>query len=241
LTVQPTAPPPSDTAGLPLAPEVAQIEVGLLQNFCEILSCPETGDAAVVDPAWEVDRLLREAERMRVSITKILITHGHHDHIEGVGELVAQTGAAIIVDMREIDRVKSAMGAVSAQSATIHPVTDRQIVAIGKRGVRALSTPGHTPGGTCFLADGFVVTGDVLFVGGCGRTDFPGGATAQLWSSLQRLMALPEEVRVYPGHNYGATVTSTIGREILENPYLRCPTLEEFRRLREGSQGRKKG
>ena len=70
--------------------------------------------------------------------------------------------------------------------------------------MRALETRGHTVGGTCYLADGYVVTGDVLFVGGCGRTDFQGGNSAEMWESLQRLMRLPEETRVYPGHNYGA-------------------------------------
>jgi glyoxylase-like metal-dependent hydrolase (beta-lactamase superfamily II) len=78
-----------------------------------------------------------------------------------------------------------------------------------------------------------VVTGDVLFVVGCGRTDFPGGDTAALWQSLQRLAALPEETRVYPGHDYGETRTSTIAHELRTNRYLRCATLEEFRALRE--------
>ncbi len=219
-----------DAIGLPLAPEVVQIEVGMVQNFCELLICPDTREAAVVDPAWEVDRLLREAQRLGVRITSALITHGHHDHVEGVAELVAHTGAKVLVDALEIDRVHGALGATAA---TIEPVSDRQTVSIGRRGLRALSTRGHTVGGTCFLADGYVITGDVLFVGGCGRTDFPGGDTAQMWTSLQRLAALPEETRVYPGHNYGATPTSTIGREILENPYLRCATFDEFRTLRD--------
>jgi len=88
-------------------------------------------------------------------------------------------------------------------------------------------------GGTCFLADGYIVTGDLLFVGGCGRTDFQGGDTSVMWRSLQRVAALPEETRVYPGHDYGATPTSTIGHERETNPYLRCKTFEEFRALRE--------
>lgn len=215
-----------DVAGLPPAPEVFQIEVGLLQNFCEILWCPETREAAVVDPAWEVDRLLREADRLGVTIRTVLVTHTHHDHIEGVEALVKQTGAAVVIHPNEADRVRAAAPALVE-------ITDRQDIPIGRRGVRALETFGHTVGGTCYLADGFVVTGDVLFVGGCGRTDFPGGSTAALWQSLQRLMALPEETRVYPGHDYGSTPTSTIGREMLENPYLRCPSFEEFRALRE--------
>ena len=104
--------------------------------------------------------------------------------------------------------------------------------------MRALETFGHTTGGTCFLADGFIVTGDVLFVRGCGRTDFTGGNTAAMWSSLQRLLALPEETKVYPGHNYGPTPTSTLSSEALENPYLRCKTFEEFRQLRERPRSR---
>jgi hydroxyacylglutathione hydrolase len=215
-----------DTAGLPAAPEVFQVEVGLLQNFCELLYCPETRVAAVVDPAWEVDRLLREAQRLAVEIQLVLVTHTHNDHIEGVGEVVEKTGAKVVVNPREADRVRAA-------GRVLVDAIDGRDVAIGRRGVRALETRGHTVGGTCYLADGFVVTGDVMFVGGCGRTDFQGGDTAEMWQSLQRLMRLPEETRVYPGHNYGDTPTSTIGHEMRNNPCLRCATFEEFRALRD--------
>jgi glyoxylase-like metal-dependent hydrolase (beta-lactamase superfamily II) len=218
-----------DAAGLPPAPEVVQIEVGLLQNFCEILYCPETRAAAIVDPAWEVDRLLRETERLGLKVELALITHTHNDHIEGVEELVRTTGATVVVNPREADRVRGA-------SAALVDATDGVEIAIGRRGVRALETRGHTVGGVCYLADGYVITGDVLFVGGCGRTNFAGGDTAQMWQSLQRLMRLPEETRVYPGHNYGETPTSTIGHEILTNKYLRCATFDEFRALREMTQ-----
>jgi glyoxylase-like metal-dependent hydrolase (beta-lactamase superfamily II) len=218
-----------DTAALPPAPEVVQIEVGLLQNFCELLYCPDTRAAAVVDPAWEVDRLLREAERLGLRITTVLVTHSHNDHIEGVDELCAATGATVVVHPREAARVRAA----APRATTFVDAVDGGDLAIGRRGVRALETTGHTVGGTCYLADGYVVTGDVLFVGGCGRTDFQGGDTGAMWRSLQRLMRLPEETRVYPGHNYGATPTSTVGHEIRTNPYLRCETFEAFRALRE--------
>jgi hydroxyacylglutathione hydrolase len=205
---------------------VLQVEVGLAQNLCEILYCPASGLAAVVDPAWEADRLLREAARLGVRITTILITHTHQDHIEGVAEVVAHTGAVTHVHAHEADRVR-------AQAGALVTVADRQDIAIGQRGVRALETFGHTAGGTSYLADGYVITGDVLFVRGVGRTDLPGGDTAALWHSLQRLLALPEETRVYPGHHYGPTPTSTLGAESADNPFLRCRTLDEFRDLRE--------
>jgi len=123
--------------------------------------------------------------------------------------------------------------AAAPRATAFIDAVDRGDVAIGRRGVRALETPGHTVGGTCYLADGYVVTGDVLFVGGCGRTDFQGGDTAEMWRSLQRLMRLPEQTRVYPGHNYGETPTSTIGHETRTNRFLRCETFEAFRALRE--------
>src|SRR6516225_5844515 len=97
-----------DAAGLPPAPEVVQMEVGLLQNFCEILFCPETREAAIVDPAWEVDRLLAEVERLGLKVTTALITHTHNDHIEGVDLLVEKTGAAVVVNPREADAVRTA-------------------------------------------------------------------------------------------------------------------------------------
>jgi glyoxylase-like metal-dependent hydrolase (beta-lactamase superfamily II) len=214
-----------DAAELPAAPEVLQIEVGLLQNLCELLWCPETREAAVVDPAWEVDRLLREAAARDLRITTLLVTHTHNDHIEGVEAVVRATGAAVVVHPREAS-------ALPAGLPRVVPVRDGLDLALGRRGLRALETFGHTVGGTSYLADGYVITGDVLFVGGCGRTDLPGGDARALWHSLQRLAALPEETRLYPGHDYGRTPTSTIGRELEENRYLRCRTLEEFLALR---------
>ena len=220
---------PALVAPLPTAPEIVQIEVGLLQNFCEILFCPDTREAAIVDPAWEVDRLLKECAARGLRVTTALITHTHNDHIEGVGELCAKTGAAVVVSPREAAHVRRAAKDVHSCVEAV----DARDVAIGRRGVRVLDTPGHTVGGTCYLMDGAIVTGDLLFVGGCGRTDFQGGDTAAMWRSLQRVAALPEETRVYPGHDYGATPTSTIGHERETNPYLRCRSFEEFRALRE--------
>ena len=217
---------PALATPLPAAPEVVQLEVGLLQNFCEILFCPDTREAALVDPAWEVDTLMKEVAARGLRVTTVLVTHTHNDHIEGVGEVVAQTGAAVVVSPREADRVRR-------DAKTLVDAVDGRDILIGKRGLRALDTPGHTVGGTCFLADGYIVTGDLLFVGGCGRTDFQGGDVAAMWRSLQRVAALHEETRVYPGHDYGPTPTSTIGHERETNPYLRCKTFEEFRALRE--------
>ena len=208
---------------------ILQIEVGLIQNFNELVACPETGACAVVDPAFEADRLLKLAAEHALSIEIVLVTHTHPDHIEAVGEIVAAAGAVVRVGAREADNVRR-----FAPGVTVVPVADGETVAIGRRTVTALSTPGHTVDGISYYTGDAVMTGDTLFVGGVGRTDFPGGDAPTLWRSLQKLAALPEETRVFPGHDYGQTPTSTIAWERATNPYLRCATVDEFVALRTG-------
>lgn len=209
--------------------DVVQLEVGMLLNLNEFIVDAASGEAAVVDPAYEVDRLLRMARERGLAVKWVLVTHSHHDHIDGVAEMSAATGATVRVGAREAEAVQAA-----APRANVVPIADGEAVAIGGSSVTALSTPGHTVDGMSFLAGGAIMTGDALFVGGCGRTDFPGGDAAALYHSLQRIAALPEETRIYPGHDYGATPTSTVGWERTTNPYLRCATVEEFVALRTG-------
>lgn len=209
--------------------EIFQIEVGLLSNFNELIVDTATGKCAVVDPAYEVDRLLREAKNRAWQIEKILITHTHHDHIDGVPEMVAQTGAEVFVGEGEMDEIMRVV-----PTAKVTGLRGGETIQLGDEQIRTIATPGHTRAGISYLADGNVMTGDTLFIGGVGRTDFPGGSAPVLWRSLQTLAALPEETRVYPGHDYGQTVTSTIGWEKSSNPYLRCASEAEFVALRTG-------
>ncbi|MSP62566.1 MAG: MBL fold metallo-hydrolase [Myxococcales bacterium] len=211
--------------------QIIQIEVGLLQNFNELIADPATGECAVVDPAYEVDRLLKLARDRGWTIRTVLVTHTHHDHIDGVAELCAATSAVVRVGAREADAVRAA-----APGVEVRPVSDGERVPIGGESIEALSTPGHTVDGTSYFTGGAIITGDTLFVGGVGRTDFPGGDASTLWRSLQKIAALPEETRVYPGHDYGTTPTSTVGWERTTNPYLRCATEEAFVALRTGKR-----
>lgn len=212
-----------------MACSIFQTEVGMLSNFNELIACTETGQCAVVDPAYEVDRLLREARERQWTIAAVLVTHTHHDHVDGVEEMVRATGARVSVGAGEVDALERA-----APSAEVVGLVGGEIIEVGKLRIEAVPTPGHTIAGTSYLVDGNVCTGDTLFVGGCGRTDFPGGDAPTLWRSLQRLAALPEETRVYPGHDYGQTPTSTIGWERTTNPYLLCKSEAEFVALRTG-------
>ena len=209
--------------------EILQVEVGMMLNFSTLLASPRTGECAVVDPAFEVDRLLREVEQRGWRVSAILITHTHHDHIDGVAALAAATGAPAYVGAGELEALRRA-----APQATLHPIDHEAVLLIGGERLTALATPGHTLDARSYYTGEAVATGDTLFVGGCGRTDFPGGDAPTLFGSLQRLAALPEETRVYPGHDYGQTPTSTIGWERSTNPYVRCQTVEEFVALRTG-------
>src|SRR4051794_37419001 len=135
--------------------EIVQIEVGLLQNFNELIADLETGDCAVVDPAYEVDRLLEIARKRRWTIKTVLVTHTHHDHIDGVAELCAATGAKVRVGAGEVDALKAA-----APESEVSSVADGETIAIGSQAIEAISTPGHTVAGTSYFTGAAVITGD---------------------------------------------------------------------------------
>lgn len=208
--------------------EIVQLEVGLLANFCEVIGCPATGEAALVDPAFEVDRLLAIARERGWRVTTILLTHTHDDHIAGLDEAAQATGAVVRCHPAEVEIARTL-------APRVEPVSDGERVAIGQGEVQAVYTPGHTPGCVCWYVPdpGAVITGDVLFVGGCGGVHYPGSDPAAMFDSLyHRLGALPEETKLYPGHDYGPTPTSTLAWERLRNPALTCDTLEEFLRYK---------
>ena len=223
--------PGSESAQLRSQPmtEAVQLEVGLLQNLNVLVWCVATKEAALVDPAYEVDRLLAEVAARGLVVKRVLLTHTHHDHTDGADEVVRATGAVVNVGAGEVEAARKA-----APSAEVVGVVDGDALPLGEVSISCLGTPGHTVAGISYLVDGRILTGDTLFIGGCGRTDFPGGNPQIMWASLQRLARLPEETRVYPGHDYGQTPTSTIGWEVTTNPYLLCKTEADFVALRTG-------
>lgn len=202
-----------------------QLEVGLMQNFNYLIGDPETKECAYIDPAWEVDRLLKMAKQDGYQIKKILLTHNHFDHIEGVEKVVAETGAEVFIHSEDERPLRRGQG-------RIVPLFSGMKFTIGKLGVEALHTPGHTPGSTCYLVNGrYLITGDTLFQGNCGRSDLPGGDPRVLFQSLCELASLDPTIKIYPGHDYGVKPVTTVGYEKEHNPTLKAKDFTEFDRL----------
>jgi glyoxylase-like metal-dependent hydrolase (beta-lactamase superfamily II) len=209
-----------------------QIEMGPMQNFVYLIGSTETRKVAVVDAAWKIDEILRIAAKDDVEITHALVTHTHPDHvggrfagieIEGVTELLSKCKAKVVVHKAEAEFLKglSASDIVKAESG------DK--IDVGGVEIQLLHTPGHTRGSQCFLLNHRIVSGDTLFVGSCGRVDLPGSNPEQMYYSLtQKLMALPDETILFPGHNYADQPVSTIGKEKQSNPYFQFHSLKQF-------------
>ncbi len=205
-----------------------QMQVGNMAVFAYLLGDPSTGEALVIDPAANIDGIIAQTEQNHLKIKYIVNTHGHVDHISGNLDMKNKTGAKIIIHESDAQMLTSTpamilkmFGAKQSPPAD-RTVQDGDIISIGGVSLKVLHTPGHSPGSMSLYAEGYVFTGDTLFVGGVGRTDLPGGSGQVMTRSIQqKLCILPDETKVLPGHNYGGAPTSTIGREKASNPFLR--------------------
>jgi glyoxylase-like metal-dependent hydrolase (beta-lactamase superfamily II) len=204
-----------------------QLEVGRFSVFAYLIGGESGGDGVVIDPAGDVDEIIALADQKRIIIKYILNTHAHVDHVMGNEEMKRKTGAKIIIheeDAPSLTRIPRSMllmfGGRSSPPAD-ETVKDGDLIRVGDLTLKVLHTPGHSPGGMCLHLDQAVFTGDTLFVGGVGRTDLPGGSWPLMLRSIKtKLLTLPDETIVYPGHNYGFAPTSTIKNERLHNPFI---------------------
>lgn len=196
-----------------------QFQVGPYQNFTYLVDDGEGGPAVVIDPSFGVEPVLDEIDARRLKVQYILNTHSHQDHWAGNADIKARTGAKVVAH-----RVAPLNQDVS--------VDDGDKFAAGHLRFQVLHTPGHTPDSVLYLFDGQAATGDTLFVGECGRTDLPGGDPGALYDSLfSKVILLDDATVVLPGHDYGPTPTSTIGREKAESYVLKPRTKAEFIRF----------
>lgn len=206
---------------------IKQIIVGSMAVCCYIVACEKTKKAAVVDPGGDEGKILAELGKMDVQLEYIIATHGHPDHVCGNRKIQEQTGAKIIMhaadelffNKPEVKNYFSMLGLAASPPADLQVVDGDEIV-IGEVTLKVIHTPGHTPGGMCLYNAPDLLTGDTLFVGGLGRSDFPGGSHQELLTSIRtKLLVLPPETVVWPGHGYGGS-RSTIGDEMRTNPFL---------------------
>lgn len=196
-----------------------QFNVGPYQNFTYLVAEREGGEGVVIDPSFGIDPVLAAIDEQGVKVRFVLNTHSHRDHVAGNADVRARTGAKVVAHR-------------SAPLGQDVDVVDGSHVESGRLRVEVVHTPGHTPDSVLYIFEGHVATGDTLFVGECGRTDLPGGDPGALYDSLfGRVVKLDDALVVLPGHDYGTTPTSTIGREKAENYVLKPRTKDAFIRF----------
>ncbi len=201
------------------------LPVGMMEANCIIVGCKKTLEAAIIDPGEEAGKILNTVKSLNLKVGSIILTHAHIDHIAALKEVREETGAKVIVHKDDAEMLSNPginlsmfMGdSISGKADKL--LEDDDVIHIGELELKVLHTPGHTPGGICLYIEehDVVITGDTLFVGSIGRSDFPGGNHRQLINSIkEKLLVLPESTKVYPGHG----PSSTIRFEKRNNPFL---------------------
>jgi hydroxyacylglutathione hydrolase len=203
-----------------MKPAIMQIAVGQMANFTYIVADEENGEAAVIDPSWDLDKIFQMLTKNNWRAKYIINTHTHFDHVIGNEQMAEITGAKIV--QHKNSQLKKDIA-----------VSDGDTIEIGSIRLQILHTPGHSKDSICLLLDDqFILTGDALFVGTCGRVDLPGSDAREMYDSLfDRLAKLDEKLILYPGHNYGPTSISTIGHEKKTNYVLQPRSKQEFLEL----------
>lgn len=196
-----------------------------MDSNCYIIGCEETKEGIVVDPGAEGQRILKKVEELGLKINKIVLTHGHIDHIGALAEVREATGAKVLIhadDAAQLTDSSQNLSAFVGQKLSVKAadqlLQDGDKIQFGNCTLEVIHTPGHTRGGISLKGEpDILITGDTLFTGSVGRSDFPGGSHSQLISSIKnKLLKFPPETKVYPGHG----PSSTIGDEMSGNPFL---------------------
>jgi glyoxylase-like metal-dependent hydrolase (beta-lactamase superfamily II) len=214
-----------------------QIPLGPMENFVYMIGSKSTREVALVDPAWDIDFLLNHIDQQDLKLASILVTHYHPDHIgggmgghsiEGIADVLAKKPVKIFVNKYEADGVKKVTG---VSDSDISIVESGDHLKIGLNDIEFLHTPGHTPGSQCFKINDNLISGDTLFIHGCGRVDLPGPDSEDMYHSLQKLAELPDDTILYPGHHYSPEEFQTMGKTKEQNMHLKVPDIETWRQI----------
>lgn len=204
--------------------QIIKLEVGALGTNCYIVWCDQTREAVIIDPGGDAASIMAQVDGEKLSVKYIINTHGHADHIGAVAKIKQVTGAPVLIHSADADMLTSSSRNLSTYMGpgiTCEPadrtIKEGDIIKFGTESLTVLETPGHTPGGICLKGEAVVFSGDTLFAESIGRTDFPGGSYSQLIQHIrQKLMSLPDDYTVYPGHG----PETTIGWERKMNPFI---------------------
>lgn len=208
-----------------------QIAVGGYdKNFSYLIYDEDSNHAVIVDPSGDTDAILSSLEELRLDLVGILVTHTHHDHIDKLDEILQSYSVPVYVHEMGLHKIMS--------QSPVYKVRNRETLLLGSNQITVLYTPGHSEDSVCFYIDSEnsaggipkVLSGDTLFVEGCGRTDK--NNVQSLYNSLICLKALPDETEVYPGHDYGSKAVSTIGFEKEHNKYMIAKDFDTFKKIR---------
>ncbi len=205
-----------------------EFTVGPLQVRAYILACEDTLKAIIIDPAGSEKQLADNIKSLGLDLIAIVNTHGHPDHTCGNKRMKELTGAPVLMHRAddELFRDPGVVAMFRAWGFEPAPPTDGyledgQVLNVGNLSFEIMHTPGHSPGSVCIYGQGVIVTGDTLFIDAIGRTDLPGGDYNVLMNSLRtRILPLPDDTLVLPGHDYGPKPTDTLGGQKKTNPYL---------------------
>lgn len=216
-----------------------QIKAGPMANFVYLLGSHAAKECVVIDPAWDIPLILQTAAADGMKIVGAVATHYHPDHvggklwgynITGLADLIAVQPMPIHAQKEEIEGICKVTG---VSRSDIKAASSGDEIQLGAVKLKLVHTPGHTPGSQCCLVDDGLVSGDTLFISGCGRVDLPGGDGEQLYHTLHHtLKPLPKSTIVYPGHDYDDRPSAPLSHLLKVNPYLQVGSLEEWRHIR---------
>lgn len=207
---------------------VKQIKLRMMDTFCYLVGDKSSMTCALIDPAFESDRILEEVNQQGYRVSFLINTHNHADHCAGNARILKETSARLLIHEADAAGLQKLRNRIFARlmggQGSPHPdilLKDGFVINLGESSLKVIHTPGHSPGSICLYGDGQLFTGDTLFVGGSGRTDLTGGSEKDLIASVQKLLStLPEDTIVWPGHDYGQQPHSTVLQEKERNPIV---------------------